>query len=124
MKYLLDSNIVIAAILAEGDELRGRMAECDEDDLAVSAVVYADIAHGSMHGKPRSLSVLDRFLRDIPILPFDEAAGRTYATLSFVRAGYDRLIGAHALSLGLTLVTNNVSDFKDIPGLTVENWTL
>jgi tRNA(fMet)-specific endonuclease VapC len=32
------------------------------------------------------------------------------------------MIAGHALSLGATLVTNNERDFRDIPGLTVENW--
>jgi len=34
----------------------------------------------------------------------------------------DQLIAAHAVSAGLTLVTNNEADFKDYPGLMVENW--
>jgi tRNA(fMet)-specific endonuclease VapC len=38
------------------------------------------------------------------------------------RDAMDRLIAAHALSLGLTLVTNNETDFQDYPGLSVENW--
>ena len=35
----------------------------------------------------------------------------------------DQLIAAHAESVGVTLVTNNEADFKDYPGLVVENWT-
>jgi tRNA(fMet)-specific endonuclease VapC len=34
----------------------------------------------------------------------------------------DLMIGSHARALGLILVTNNVSEFGRIPGLTVENW--
>jgi tRNA(fMet)-specific endonuclease VapC len=36
----------------------------------------------------------------------------------------DRLIAAHAVNAGVTLVTNNEADFKDYPGLVVENWAL
>ena len=57
------------------------------------------------------------------LLPFDEAAVRAYAALPFRRGSFDRLIAAHALALDLTLVTSNVRDFADIPGLLVENWT-
>jgi tRNA(fMet)-specific endonuclease VapC len=32
------------------------------------------------------------------------------------------LIAAHALAVGLTLVTNNVGEFSRVPGLAVENW--
>lgn len=124
MKYLLDSNIIIVAMLAASDPLRDRMAACDEDDLVTSAMAYAEVAHGSRHGKPPPIPLLDRFLRAIPVLPFDAAAANAYAALPFVRASYDRLIAAHALSLGLTVVTGNERDFADVPGLSVENWTL
>ena len=53
---------------------------------------------------------------------FDDLAVRAYATISFKRASYDRLIAAHALSLGVAIVTNNEYDFADVPGLKVENW--
>lgn len=68
--------------------------------------------------------VLDAFIAEIPVLDFDQAAGRAYARLPFKRGRFDRLIGAHALSRGLILVTNNEQDFADIPGLKVENWTI
>ena len=40
------------------------------------------------------------------------------------RKDFDRLIGAHALATGCTLVTANAPDFSDIPGLSLDNWTL
>ncbi len=124
MKYLLDSNIVIAVTLAIGDHLRRRMAAADEGDIVTSAVVYAEVAYGSVRGKPPPFTHLEAFIEEVPILPFDHLAARAYATLPFRRASYDRLIAAHALSLGLTLVTDNEAHFADVPGLKVENWML
>ncbi len=124
MKYLLDSNTLIAAIAGSSPILRDHMAACDEDDIVTSAISYAEVAHGSFQGKPPSLDVLDRFLEEVEVLPFDREASLAYATIPFVRGSYDRLIAAHALSRGLTVITANVRDFADIPGLTVENWTL
>lgn len=124
MKFLLDSNIIIAAIDGASLSLREHLGRCDEGDLVTSAIVYAEVAHGSRHGKPPPLSILDAFLEDIPVLPFDEAAGKAYGGLPFVRASYDRLIAAHALSLGLTVVTGNVGHFADLPDLRVENWVI
>lgn len=65
-----------------------------------------------------------RFFVMVEALPFESIAGLSYARLPFRRARYDRLIGAHALALGLTVVTANEADFADIPGLKIENWTL
>jgi len=58
------------------------------------------------------------------VMPFDRDASLAYGGLPFRRGSFGRLIAAHALSLGLTLVTNNEADFADVPGLKVENWTL
>jgi tRNA(fMet)-specific endonuclease VapC len=35
---------------------------------------------------------------------------------------YDLLIAAHALTLGLTLVTNNLREFARVEGLRLDNW--
>ncbi|QJU56762.1 type II toxin-antitoxin system VapC family toxin [Sphingomonas sp. AP4-R1] len=124
MKYLFDSNILIAAMMAGDTRLQARMAECDEGDIVTSAVVYAEVAHGCMHGKQPALDYLDTFVEEVAVLPFDRAASVAYARLPFVRGSYDRLIAAHALSLGLTLITANERDFADVPDLQVENWML
>ena len=58
-----------------------------------------------------------------PVVPFDEAAARAFPSVPFRRAKFDRLIAAHALAMGATLVTANPKDFKDVPGLSVEDWT-
>jgi tRNA(fMet)-specific endonuclease VapC len=117
VRYLLDSNIIIAAITASDAPLRDRLAQCDEGDIVTSAIVYAEVAHGSNHGKPPPLDILDAFLQDIAVLPFDRAAA------GIVRASYDRLIAAHALSQQLTMITRNLRHFADVPGLVVEDWT-
>jgi tRNA(fMet)-specific endonuclease VapC len=124
MKYLLDSNIIIAAALAHGDDVRKRLAAGDEGDFVTSAVVYAEVAHGSVRGKPPAFERLEVLIEEIPVLPFDYRAAQAYTALPFRRASYDRLIAAHALSLGLTLVTDNMADFAEMPGLKVENWTV
>lgn len=124
MKFLLDSNIIIAAILGTNLILRDHLAQCDEGDLVTSSIVYAEVAHGSRHGKPPPIALLDRFFEEVEIIPFDGAAAGVYATLPFQRGSFDRLIAAHALSLDVAIVTGNVRHFADILGLKVENWTL
>lgn len=74
--------------------------------------------------KPPPPEVLEAFLAAVPVVPFDEAAARRYAELPFKRARFDRLLAAHALSIGATIVTNNEADFADVPDLKLENWNL
>ena len=123
MKYLLDSNIIIMTVLGRGEVLQQRLAECDEGEVVTSAVAYAEVAHGAVRGKPPAFEQLQAFVEEVPVLDFDRNAARAYATLPFRRASFDRLIAAHALAHGLTVVTDNEADFSDIIGLAVENWT-
>jgi len=72
---------------------------------------------------------LDILLRHIPVLPFDASSARAYgqiiAQCGWVRGrDYDRMIAAHAISSGSVLVTDNGADFRDIPGLVIENWAV
>lgn len=124
MKYLLDSNIIIKLTTAQNPGLRRRVAECLEDDMVTSAVAIAEVLYGSVNEKPPPLVQLETFMQLVTVLDFDLAAARIYATLLFTRASYDQLIAAHTLSLGLTLVTDNEKHFRNVPGLSVENWLL
>jgi tRNA(fMet)-specific endonuclease VapC len=75
---------------------------------------------------PRQMR-LEILLRALPVLPFDASAAETYgriiAKCGWVKGrDFDRMIAAHAISTGSVLVTNNIADFRDIPGLLIENW--
>lgn len=123
MKYLFDSNIIIMTVMAMNPALQRRLADCDEGDIVTSAIAYAEVVHGAVRGKPPAFEKLQAFVEEAPVLDFDLKAAQVYATLSFKWASFDRLIAAHALSHGLTVVTDNEADFNDIPELRVENWT-
>ncbi len=123
MKYLLDANIIIYAVSGMGERLMARLAACDEGDLVTSSIAYAEVALGSARGKPPAAERLRLFVEEVPVLDFDYKAAQAYAALPFKRGSFDRLIAAHALSHGLTVVTDNTGHFADIPNLRVENWT-
>jgi tRNA(fMet)-specific endonuclease VapC len=120
---MLDTNTIIRLVVGLDDRVRARAALCDADELVTSAIALAEVAYGSSLGKPPRFDKLQAFLEEVPVLDFDHRAAHVYATLPFRRGSYDRLIAAHALSLGLTVVTENEADFADVPGLRVENWT-
>lgn len=124
MKYLLDSNVIIALVMNNDPGIYSRASQCEAGDLVTSAICYAEVAYGSANEKPPATEQLRAFLEEVPVLDFDFKAAQAYATLPFKRASYDRLIAAHALSHGLIVVTDNEADFRDVPGLMVENWTV
>src|SRR3569833_1593148 len=104
MKYMLDSNVVIAVALATGDRVRRRMAEHEEGDFVISAVAYAENAQGTARGKPPTLPQLQAFIEEVPVLPFDEGAARMYAKIPFKRGGFVRLFVVFVLVLGVLFV--------------------
>lgn len=87
-------------------------------------VVYAEVMRGFVTAEPSGIAGAERLFGLVNPLSFDKRAADIYTRLPFKRAAFDRLIAAHALSLDLTLITNNESDFTDIPGLRVDNWAI
>lgn len=122
--YLVDSDCSIYAMLGSHSALRERLAQCEPGEVAISAVSFAEIMMGENLGHPPDIEVIEDFVSVVPIIQFDEAAARAYGKLPFKRARFDRLLAAHALSIGAVVVTNNEADFADVPGLKVENWTI
>jgi tRNA(fMet)-specific endonuclease VapC len=124
-RFLIDADAAVYAMDPDRHhEVTARIAQCAPGEIAISAVSFAEVVYGTAAGKPPPSAILDAFVAAIPIVDFDEAAAREYARLPFRRARFDRLLAAHALSIGATIITNNEADFADVPGLTLENWTL
>lgn len=122
MRFMLDANTLIL-LLAGNESVVTRAANCEVEELCLSAVSFAEVAHGSASGKPPKIEILSRVSQRIPVLPFDVAAAEHYSHLPFKRHRFDRLIAAHALALGVTLVTANPRDLNDIADLHIEDWT-
>jgi tRNA(fMet)-specific endonuclease VapC len=122
-KFLLDANCCIYLIEKLSVPLRARAQRCAPGEIVTSAVAFAEVARGTDWSNAEAASLVTDFFRAVDILPFDQAAGRAYAELPFARHRFDRLIAAHAMAQGLTVVTANVSDYRDVPGLAVEDWT-
>jgi tRNA(fMet)-specific endonuclease VapC len=124
IRYLLDANIALYAMDDGHEKLTARIGECVPGEIGFSAISYAEVAYGTYVGKPPPADVLEAFVAAIPIVAFDEVAAREYAKLPFKRTRFDRLLAAHALSIGAVVVTHNADDFVDVAGLVVEDWTV
>ena len=123
IRYLIDANCAIYAMADALSPVSIRISQSPAGSIGISAISFAEVALGSHMGQPPQTATLEAFLTAIPLLPFDAAAARAYAALPFKRARFDRLLAAHALSIGAIVITNNEADFADVPGLVVENWT-
>lgn len=120
-RFLLDTNICIYLLDGRGERLRTRVEAHRRGELVTSAIVRAEVMLGAKMREQIDRAVA--LFGQIEALPFDVRAADIYAALPFDRGNLDRFIGAHALALDLTLVTNNEREFGDMPGLRIENWT-
>lgn len=123
-RYLLDTNICIYLLEGLSPAARDRVEALEPGEVATSAICYAEVRRGVDPARAGAVATTERLFDAIPVLDFGRDAARRYAELAFLRHSFDRLIAAHALALGLVLVTNNEADFADVPGLKVENWTV
>ena len=131
MKFLLDTNICIYLMNHHSVQVAEHFKRVRPGDVVMSIVTYAELWAGVERciGEPRrqAEASIIQLKRRVSLLPFDEAAAQAYGVLRAAvpdrrRNAFDRLIAAHALSRNITLVTNNEGDFKDYPGLKLENW--
>jgi tRNA(fMet)-specific endonuclease VapC len=130
LEYMLDTNICIYVMKTYPPRLLKRFNESAEQ-LCISSITLAELHYGAEKSAKRSvnLQAIEHFTARLEVLPFSAGAaihhGQIRADLE--RKGrpagaYDLLIGAHARSEGLVLVTNNMREFVRMPGLRVENW--
>ncbi|WP_188055510.1 PIN domain-containing protein [Sphingosinithalassobacter sp. CS137] len=122
-RHLLDSDICIRLLRGDAARLALRIARAPAGSIAVSAISLAELMEGSARRGEAALASLDRLLESVPLLAFDAAAARAFPAARAARGRLDRLIAAHALSLGATLVTHNLRDFRNVAGLRIEDWT-
>ena len=108
--FLLDSNVCIYVLEGLAPAVRDRIQAHRPGEIVTSAVVYAEVARGIAQDDVIGMAKVESLFRVVPVLPFDQAAARTYTSIPFRRGTFDRLIAAHALALGLTVVTNNERD--------------
>lgn len=129
-KYMLDTNICIYLMKHQPPEVSARFAECFVGEVVISAITSAELEFGVACSGPDQASnraALDHLFEDLIVAPFEAGAARAYGPLRAAnrernKNALDKLIAAHAIAMGVTLVTNNEADFLQFPGLNVENW--
>ena len=129
MKFLLDTDSVSYALRGEGrigEQIRAHRPS----ELALSAITLAELRYGADRRHSRRLHrLIDAFVGDVAVVPFEAEAADRFGKVAaaLVSKGtpigaLDTMIAAHALQLGLTLVTHNLRHFRRVHGLKVVDW--
>lgn len=130
-RYLLDTNIVSELIKHPQGIVANKMAGSGlEKHCCTSIIVACELRYGAMKKQSPKLSFnVEQVLNSLPILPLETAMLDDYAQarVELENKGlpigqHDLLIAAHALSLGLIVVTANEREFLLASNLTIENW--
>ncbi len=146
MLFVLDTDMVIFMIRglkapvrqksrrdrAEAIVERCRQAQADGDTVGLSAITVSELEFGSRKSGnyDGEIAAVRKILVPFEVFDFDGTAcpihyGQIRQILEDAGAtigAMDLLIAAHALALSATLVTNNLSHFHRVPGLTMTRW--
>lgn len=130
MRYLLDTNIVSDLVRNPQGRIAEHIRKVGESEVCTSIIVAAELRYGAAKkSSPRLTSQLEAVLSALEVLALEIPADTTYGILrvQLEKAGRpiganDLFIAAQALALGLTVVSDNEREFKQVKGLRHENW--
>ena len=131
-RYMLDTDTCSYIMKRSSEAVLKRLRAVPVTDVSISVITKAELLYG-VEVSPRrtqDATALQAFLPHVAVLEFTDDAAVHYAQIraDLKRRGQiiganDLFIAAHARSLGLRLVTNNLAEFNRVKGLTLENWT-
>jgi tRNA(fMet)-specific endonuclease VapC len=129
MKFMLDTDSVSFALRGHG-RVGARLVEHVPSQVCISAVTAAELRFGAERRDSKKLRrLIETFTSTVSVMPFDDECAAAFGKVAsrLVEKGrpignYDALIAAHAMALGVTLVTNNEKHFGQVEGLKVANW--
>ena len=133
LSHLLDTSVYCQPIKPRPlVSVQERWAGQGDDSLAVSTICEAELLYGLELKRSKTLTALyEAVLKDrLAILPVDSGVARHFASLKAWAkingrpvSDFDLLIAASARTHGLRLATLNIRDFRDLPGVAVEDWS-
>jgi tRNA(fMet)-specific endonuclease VapC len=130
-RYMLDTDTCSYIMKRSEPAVLERLRKLPVSDACISVITKSELLYG-VEVSPRRRqdeAALRAFLGYIEVLDLPDLAAQHYAQIraALKSAGTmiganDLFIAAHARSLGLTLVTNNVREFSRVSKLAIENW--
>jgi tRNA(fMet)-specific endonuclease VapC len=128
--FMLDTNILSHMIRFPTGPALACLEKVGEQAVCTSAIVASEFRFGAAkRASPRLTKLVEQMLERFAILPYDAEASSAYAQIRNDLATRGEMIGpadlfiaAHARSLNLKLVTDDVREFSRVEDLKVENW--
>jgi tRNA(fMet)-specific endonuclease VapC len=129
MRFLLDTNVVIALLNDATSKLAQRARREKPADIAISAIVAHELFYGAFKSQRATQNVASIDSLQFEVIEFDKEDARQAGEVRALLASsgtpigpYDVLIAGQAKSRNLILVTNNTDEFARVPGLRLDNW--
>ena len=131
MRYLLDTNAVIALLNDNTSKLARRARREKPSDIAISAVVVHELFYGAFKSRraPQNIASVDAL--QFAVIEFDKEDARQAGGVRALLASqgtpigpYDVLIAGQAVARNMILVTHNTDEFECVPGLQIEDWQI
>lgn len=132
-RYMLDTDTCSYIMKRSSQQVLTRLQKVSVSDVCISVITKSELLFGVEISARRQQdeAALKAFLHFVEVVDFSDAASPYYASIradlknrGAMIGANDLFIAAHALSLGLILVTNNTREFGRIRKLAIENWTI
>lgn len=130
LRYLLDTNMVIYVLKRRPIKVL-EVFNKNASRMAISSITLSELMYGAEKSQQVdiNLEAVEEFVSHLEVLSYDAKASQHYGQIKAKLEKKGQIIGendihiaAHAISQGLTLVTNNLKGFKRVPHLALENW--
>jgi tRNA(fMet)-specific endonuclease VapC len=131
MRFLLDTNTCIYLIKKKPPQVLRKFNAFVVGAIGISSITTAELWFGVQKSRypGKNQRALEQFLIPLTVVEFDHQAAMAYGRIRAWLESQgtpigplDTLISAQALSMQVTLVTNNIREFSRVPELKLENW--
>ena len=133
MGVIFDTSVLIA--IERSSMNIERLIEGREDEpFGICTIAVSELLHGvhraaSENRRLKREAYVEKIIETFPIYPFDLNAARIYARIwaNLAKKGisigaHDLIIASTAISLGFSVATSDIRDYRKIKGLKVEQF--
>jgi len=131
MSYMLDTDTCIYLKNRRPKHVIDRFLRLQSGEVVMSLITFGELLNGALKSNQAnsSLAKINQLATILPVQNMSTEVAKHYATIrrnlekkGQIIGANDLWIAAHAVTLDLTLVTNNIKEFSRVDGLRIENW--